>query len=75
MSTSEDKLFEEFKSLFSTEEDFELIVKNFENGDFENFEQFCVYFIQDYFNFLELEKDFPKEKKDMIRDFYSNLSS
>lgn len=61
---------EKFKKLFEYDENFDIIIQYYEESEFENFDHFCTYIIQDYFNFLELEKNISEDKKKVIREFF-----
>ncbi len=53
------------------EEDSETIIKIFENSDFNNWEDFFVYSVQNFFNFLELDKSIDKEKSDILKAVFN----
>jgi len=53
------------------EDDAEVVAELFENSDFNNWEDFFVYSIQNYFNFLELDKDIDSEKSEILKAVFN----
>lgn len=51
--------------------DAETIIKLYEGSDFTNYEDFFVYSVQNYFNFLELDRDIDSEKKEILESVFN----
>lgn len=53
------------------EEDGEILVELFESSDFTSWEDFFIYTVQNYFNFLELDKNIDPDKNEILKEIFS----
>lgn len=61
---------ETIEDIFGSE-DAETIIKLYEGSDFTNYEDFFIYSVQNYFNFLELDKGIDPEKKEILESVFN----